>query len=1126
MRSAVRACLLPLLLTFAALASPGGDGLVTRRAGPPAKKPQLPACPPGWKLEVVAAAPAVRHPSVVCCAPDGRVFVAEDPMDISTPSADLALGRILCLHPGGKTTVFADKLYAVFGMQYLDGKLYVLHNPKFSRFTDDNGVGKDRVDLIECTNPKPWALDWNDHVPANFRLAMDGYLYLAVGDKGVYGAVGRDGKRVDLHGGGVLRLRPDGTGLEVYCTGVRNILDVAVNAEDELFTYDNTDEQQWMSRLTHMVDGGFYGYPYDFIPQRPYTLWMMADYGGGAATGTFAYNEDALPPEYHGNLFLADFGKRQLLRVVVARDGATYRAVSRQDFFADPPGDFRPVGIALSPDGLAVYLCDWNHADTKDKVVVGRLLKLTYTGKSRAAPKPAWYLPAAMGKKSEAATEDLLRGLSHPAQDVRLVAQRRLAERGRAAAPGLTGLLEDGKAPAHARRHALWALDAIDGGRGARKAILAAARDGEAGLRRQALRQLGTRQVQEAVGALLAGLKGPDASIRFQAATALGRIARPLTLPSPPSDGGEGRVRGAAVPALVEVLDERDLFTRYAVFTALNRIGRASCDKRSAWRAVVKGLEHPRAAVREGTRLALRETYDESLAEVLSGLARDAARPAHARAAALSLLAQVHRQRPPWKGEWWSYHPVNRPPPVKTVTWAGTPRIVDALRRALDDEAPEVRRAGVEGLREAADAGSAKLLRELFRKETDAGARRSVLEALGAFKDKEAGGLVRAVLLKPTEHAALLADAVAAGERIGGDEVKAALLAFLRSGPPDRELSLRTVRALGALREAAAVPLLKPHAGGKDAELRRAALDALARIGGDAALAALSEAAGDASPEVRRDAVSALGDLRARAAVPRLLEAYRGPQTRLAALAALTHLPDARALDAYLSGLAEKSAELREKCRKAIARIRDEALKPIESKADGLPAEVVLQLRQVYRDHDAARRGRLFAVAVKVPAPEDYLAFVRKNAGDTARGKGLFLDRAGMACVKCHKVNGEGGEIGPDLSTVGAQFDRAQLAESILYPSKSIREGYGLFDAETKDGRVFSGLLRTESDESLTLRDAEGKDHTLRKADLEARAPSKVSLMPEGLQTGLPPQAFADLVSYLESLKGRPQGRR
>src|ERR1043165_6767579 len=89
-----------------------------------------PQPPPGWRMELVARAPELRHPTVVCVAPDGRVFVAEDPMDISTPHADAQEGRVLCLHPDGRRTVFADKLYAVFGMQYLEGKLYLLHNPR------------------------------------------------------------------------------------------------------------------------------------------------------------------------------------------------------------------------------------------------------------------------------------------------------------------------------------------------------------------------------------------------------------------------------------------------------------------------------------------------------------------------------------------------------------------------------------------------------------------------------------------------------------------------------------------------------------------------------------------------------------------------------------------------------------------------------------------------------------------------------------------------------------------------------------------------------------------------------------------------------------------------------------
>ena len=112
--------------------------------GEPAPQPRS-----GWDLELLASAPEVRHPSVVCAAPDGRIFVAEDPMDISSPNAQVREGRIVCLHPDSTRTIFADKLHAVFGMQYLEGKLYVLHNPRFEVFTDDKGVGRDPVTLIE-----------------------------------------------------------------------------------------------------------------------------------------------------------------------------------------------------------------------------------------------------------------------------------------------------------------------------------------------------------------------------------------------------------------------------------------------------------------------------------------------------------------------------------------------------------------------------------------------------------------------------------------------------------------------------------------------------------------------------------------------------------------------------------------------------------------------------------------------------------------------------------------------------------------------------------------------------------------------------------------------------------------
>ena len=175
-----------------------------------------PTAADGWSLERVARAPRVRHPSVVCCAPDGRVFVGEDPIDMEGP-IDARIDRVLCLHPDGRTTVFAEGLGPVFGLMYLEGRLYVQQVPKFSVFRDVDGVGKDREDLIDGTNPTPSAGNGlNDHIPANFHLGMDGFLYVAVGQKGIVGAVGRDGRRFEMREGGVLRMRPDGTGLGLY----------------------------------------------------------------------------------------------------------------------------------------------------------------------------------------------------------------------------------------------------------------------------------------------------------------------------------------------------------------------------------------------------------------------------------------------------------------------------------------------------------------------------------------------------------------------------------------------------------------------------------------------------------------------------------------------------------------------------------------------------------------------------------------------------------------------------------------------------------------------------------------------------------------------------------------------
>ncbi len=1087
-------------------------GLTSAFAADPAEINTAPRPREGWTMQLVAEAPLIRHPSVVCAAPDGRVFVAEDPMDISSPHAHVQEGRIVCLFPDGRATTFATNLYAVFGLQYLEGKLYVLHNPRFSVFTDGDGVGRDRIDLIEQTNPEPWALDWNDHVPANFRLAMDGYFYVAVGDKGLYGAVDRSGHRVDLHGGGVVRIRPDGTQLEVVCSGVRNILDVAINEEDELFTYDNTDEHQWMGRLTHMVDGGFYGYPFDFIPRRPSTLWMLADYGPGAATGALAWNDDSLPPAWRGNLILADFGQRNLRRVRLERAGATFRAVEDELLFPNPPPDFRPVGITETADGAGILICDWQHADNKDRVAVGRLWKLTSNFTNSLASKPKWYLPAALGQPFHASIDDLTASLSHPQKGVRLTVQRALSQRGVVAVPALTRLLTNATAPANARWHALWALDQIDGGVAARRDILALAAASTsaipASVARQAIRQLKQRHVREALPLLIERLRDPDASMRFHAATALRRVGD-----------------ATALSPLLGLSAEPDPFVRFAVFTTLNQLGRRHPE---LWQRLVRALEIPDSFARETVSFALRETFDPDLVKELAEAASDRTRPVPAREVALRLLAKVHHQPPPWKGGWWAYHPALGQPPARTADWSGTPLVLATLRDLLDDAEPTLRLGAVEGLREASDKQSSADVREQFNRESDNQVRLALLVALGDFADAASAPMLANLLRNPPAHPALLSTALAtAGKLAAAPETGSILpsaLTNLLAGPslatPARVAALD---ALGEFKIASAEPWFVRFAQSGNASERAAALRGLVRLGGTVSLKALRPLLKADSPEIRRDAVAALGRSKQRDAVPDLLAAWQTGDTHDVAIEALTELPDLRALDAYIAGLASTNTSLRDKSRRAVGNIATAALPLLQERRAELAPGVLSELRRVYAQDPTALASPLFASVPRPTESADYERFALTHDGDPRSGQEIFANMDGVACLRCHAVAGRGGAIGPDLTTIGAQFGRAALIDSILYPSKAVREGYQQYAIELKDGESITGAVRSESADTLTIMDAEGRVHELRKTSIKERRGSALSLMPEGLQVALSVHQFADLIAYVESLRTDPR---
>ncbi len=1069
---------------------------------------------PDWKVEVIAEYPTVKYCSVVCCAPDGRIFLAEDPMDQIGPPNQPG-DRILCRQLDGTWTVFADKLYAVFGLQYIDGKLYVHHCPKLSVFDDGGTVGKNRIDLIDCTNPRPWA-GMNDHIPSGIRLGMDGWLYMSTGDKGIYGAVGRDGSKAELHGGGILRLRPDGTQLEVYSTGTRNHLEVAIDAEDEKFTYDNTDDGLgWHTRFTHMVDGGYYGYPHDYRKRKPYTLWMIADYGGGSPTGGVAYNEDALPEAYRGNLFMLEWGKGQVVRFAVERQGASYRIKQREVLLNRAKGgkEFRPVGITVAPDGMSFYVADWNYNGWSNRKgpPVGRLLKMTYTGKSQAAPKPAWLVPAALGQPFKATTEELLEALSHPAQGVRLVAMRRLADRGPGVVPLLVKVLQDKTKPPVARWSAVWTLDRIDAGKDGRAAIIASLDDADPSVRRQAARQLGDRAVRAAVPALSKLMGHTDRSVRFQAATALGRI---------------GDVQGVA--ALLPALDESDLFARYAAFTALNRIGRSDP---KAWLAIAAGLNSDKATIREATLFAFRATYEVGAVEALAAYAAAPQKPAGTRMEVVKLLADLDLKPPAWTGKWWNIKPAATKPPAHTVSWAGTARVQGALRAGLRDPDALVRLGAAEAMVASNDPELTLELLNHVPREKDAQSRQKMLGILAAVRNpntaftKAGNRLAAEVLSDPKMDPGFVVQALAFAVSLPSitPELTEALMKRASADLPPAQL-VTLLETLGKAKSPEVTTALVAHLKHTDDGVRAAAVRLLTSRAGTPAAEALITALQDKAITVRKAAVVALTTRKEKAAVAPLLKLLADGELRFEVINALAQTPDPRAFSAYLEGLGGKNVDQRAACLKAVTALKKEALPVIEARLaqkPALSAEVIVQLQKVYAGDAAAAKSRLFSVEVSTLALAEYATAVARLKGNVERGRKIFFDARGAACSKCHTVHKQGGDVGPDLSGVGAKYNRAQLIDEVLYPSRNILDGYESYLVELTSGRTLIGVIRSETADELNLIDAAGAKHSIKTGEVESKKKTGKSVMPDGLQGGLTPADFADLISYLETLRDK-----
>jgi putative membrane-bound dehydrogenase-like protein len=145
------------------------------------------------------------------------------------------------------------------------------------------------------------------------------------------------------------------------------------------------------------------------------------------------------------------------------------------------------------------------------------------------------------------------------------------------------------------------------------------------------------------------------------------------------------------------------------------------------------------------------------------------------------------------------------------------------------------------------------------------------------------------------------------------------------------------------------------------------------------------------------------------------------------------------------------------------------------------------------------------------------IAELVKRRGKVAVGKKLFATTA--TCAKCHKVAGQGKEVGPDLSGIGRKLSRAAMLESVLFPSAGISHNYESYVAALVDGTVLTGLMISQTPASVTIRNVEAIDRTVKRSEIEELKKQTISLMPADLQKTMTVDDLVNVIEYLTTLR-------
>jgi putative heme-binding domain-containing protein len=495
------------------------------------------------ELEATLFSPNTLTPCVACIgvAPTGEVYAGVD--QIGSLGKGGGKGKIIRLIDEDHDGIHdLHTVYAVIdnprGIVPVGDKLYVLHTKwgegkKFegmflSVLEDKDGDGKadgpPKHLVKEISTRKFNQARGVDHTTNGIRMGIDGWIYVAIGDFGFVDAEGTDGTKLTMYGGGVIRVRPDGTELETYAHGLRNIYDVAIDPFMNLFTRGNTnDGGGWNMRFIHEIQTGEYGYPKLFKRYTSEIIPALVDVGGGSGTGAMFFEEPGWPEKYNDVPMMCDWGRGQLFIHRVTPDGPS---------FTQEQENFIKCGRITDVD-----------CDGSGRLFIGSWSNSGFSGGTggyvaRVVPKGWKYKEFPDLRKRNAV--DLANLLTTPSAKTRLHAQQEILRRGGAGKEVLAVAIDKRLAP-RARVAAIYTLKQLLGTK-SHNDLLKLADD--PAVAEHALRALADRKTQlDGIpqAPFAKALKNKNPRVQVAAAVALGRLGEKsaasalLSVSNPPS---------------------------------------------------------------------------------------------------------------------------------------------------------------------------------------------------------------------------------------------------------------------------------------------------------------------------------------------------------------------------------------------------------------------------------------------------------------------------------------------------------------------------------------------------------------------------------------------------------------